>query len=104
MDPQLNPGPQLVTAAALEARTASGGMPPESPLDMRPQELRYRPLRRAGRRLSAAGAYARFILLTVTLGVTIYGVYQMQQVVRFASMTRLQGLMISFFTFSLGWI
>ena len=104
MDPQLNPGLQLVTAAALEARTASGGMPPESPLDMRPQELRYRPLRRAGRRLSAAVVYARFILLTITLGVTIYGVYQMLQVVRFASMTLLQGLMIFFFAVSLGWI
>jgi membrane glycosyltransferase len=104
MDPQLNPELQLVTAAALEARAASGGMPPESPLDMRPQELRYRPLRRSGRRLTAAVLYARFILLTITLGVTVYGVYQMLQVVRFASMTLLQGLMIFFFAISLGWI
>ena len=48
--------------------------------------------------------YARFILLTITVGVTIYGVYQMLQVVRFASMTLLQGLMIFFFAVSLGWI
>ncbi len=48
--------------------------------------------------------YARFILATVTVGVTTYGVYQMLQVVRFASMTLLQGLMIFFFAVSLGWI
>ena len=48
--------------------------------------------------------YARFILIVVTLGVTTYGVYQMLQVVRFASMTLLQGTMIFFFAVSLGWI
>jgi membrane glycosyltransferase len=48
--------------------------------------------------------YARFILMSVTAGVTTYGVYQMLQVVRFASMTLLQGLMIFFFAVSLGWI
>ena len=48
--------------------------------------------------------FARFILLTVSCGVTIYGVYQMLQVVRFASMTLLQGLMIFFFAVSLAWI
>ncbi len=104
MDPQLNPGLQLITAAAIEARTASGGMPPESPLDMPPQELGYRPSRRGAPRWSAAVLYARFILLTITVGVTVYGVYQMLQVVRFASMTLLQGLMIFFFAISLGWI
>jgi membrane glycosyltransferase len=36
--------------------------------------------------------------------VSTYGVYQMLQVVRFASMTLLQGLMIFFFAVSLGWI
>ncbi len=40
----------------------------------------------------------------MTLGVTTYGVYQMLQVVRFASMTLLQGTMIFFFAVSLGWI
>ena len=48
--------------------------------------------------------YARFILIAVTIGVTTYGVYQMLQVVRFASMTALQGTMIFFFAVSLGWI
>jgi membrane glycosyltransferase len=98
MDPQLNP------AAAFEPRTASGGMPPEQPLDMPPQELRYAPSRRARHGAGAAVLYARFILVAVTVGVTTYGVYQMLQVVRFASMTLLQGLMIFFFAVSLGWI
>jgi membrane glycosyltransferase len=98
MDPQLNP------AAAFEPRTASGGMPPENPVDMPPQELRYSPSRRPRRAAGAAVLYARFILATVTVGVTTYGVYQMLQVVRFASMTLLQGLMIFFFAVSLGWI
>ena len=61
------------------------------------QELRYRPPRRGRRGADAAVLYARFMLLAITVGVTIYGVYQMLQVVRFASMTLLQGLMIFFF-------
>jgi membrane glycosyltransferase len=97
MDFQLN-------AAALERRTADGGMPPEAPLAMPPQDLRFPPARRAPLSLSAAVLYARFILLAITVGVTTYGVYQMLQVVRFASMTVLQGLMIFFFAVSLGWI
>jgi membrane glycosyltransferase len=98
MDPQLNP------AAAFEPRAASGGMPPENRVDMPPQELRYSPSRRPRRAAGAAVLYARFILATVTVGVTTYGVHQMLQVVRFASMTLLQGLMIFFFAVSLGWI
>jgi membrane glycosyltransferase len=98
MDTQLN------SAAAFEPRAASGGMPPENPVDMPPQELRYSPSRRPRRAAGAAVLYARFILATVTVGVTTYGVYQMLQVVRFASMTLLQGLMIFFFAVSLGWI
>jgi membrane glycosyltransferase len=90
--------------AAYEPRAGSGGMPPEQPLDMPPQDLRYKPSRRAGRGPSAAVLYARFILASTTIGVTTYGVYQMLQVVRFASMTLLQGLMIFFFAVSLGWI
>jgi membrane glycosyltransferase len=97
MDLQLNP-------AAFEGRIASGGMPPDHPLDMPPQDLRYKPSRRGGPRPRAAVLYARFILAAVTIGVTTYGVYQMLQVVRFASMTVLQGLMIFFFAVSLGWI
>src|SRR6266478_167100 len=104
MDLRLNPHLQPNPAAAFEARVGAGGMPPEKPLDMRPQELRYKPQRRGRHGPGAAVLYARFILATVTFGVTIYGVYQMLQVVRFASMTLLQGLMIFFFAISLGWI
>jgi membrane glycosyltransferase len=71
---------------------------------MPPQELREATSRRVRPTLSAAVLYARFILVTFTIGVTTYGVYQMLQVVRFASMTFLQGLMIFFFAISLGWI
>ena len=68
------------------------------------QDLRYRPYRPGIQPISSAVLYARFILISVTLGVTIYGVYQMLQAVRFASMTFLQGTMIFFFAVSLGWI
>ncbi len=83
---------------------APGGMPPEAPLGMPAQDLRHRPWRHERSWVSPAVLYARFILLAVTLGVTTYGIYQMLQVVRFASMTLLQGTMIFFFTVSLGWI
>jgi membrane glycosyltransferase len=96
MDLQLNP--------VFEPRSASGGMPPENPLLMSPQDLRYKPPRRKRHASGAAVLYARFIVVTVSLGVTTYGVYQMLQVVRFTSMTLLQGLMIFFFAVSLGWI
>jgi membrane glycosyltransferase len=71
---------------------------------MPPQDLDYKPPRRGRYVPGAAVLYARLILATITFGVTIYGVYQMLQVVRFASMTLLQGLMIFFFAISLGWI
>src|SRR5258706_908831 len=104
MDLRLNPAREHSPAGALEARAGSGGRPPENRLDMPPQELRYTPGRRGRHGPDAAVLYARFILVTITCGVTIYGVYQMLQVVRFASMTLLQGLMIFFFAISLGWI
>ena len=94
----------LNSAVAYQPVGASGGMPPESSLEMPPQDLRYKPSRRTRDRSTAAVLYARFILITTTLGVSTYGIYQMLQVVRFASMTLLQGLMISFFAVSLGWI
>ena len=95
---------RLNSAAALEPQMTSGGMPPENPVYMPPQDLGYRPPRRPRHWSGAAVLYARFILATITCGVTTYGVYQMLQVVRFASMTLLQGLMIFFFAVSLGWI
>ena len=95
---------QLNFAVEFESRMVSGAMPPESPLVMLPQDLERRPPPQRRFWLDPAVLYARFILLTVTLGVTAYGTYQMLQVVRFASATLLQGLMIFFFAVSLGWI
>src|SRR5271163_3803393 len=88
----------------LERGDTQGGMPPEAPVGMPAQDLRHSPGRRRSAGISGAVLYARFILLAVTVGVTTYGVYQMLQVVRFASMTLLQGTMIFFFAVSLGWI
>jgi membrane glycosyltransferase len=88
----------------VEPGAASRGMPPEAPLYMPEQDLRYRPYRPERHWIPGAVLYARFILITVTIGVTAYGVYQMLQAVRFFSMTFLQGTMIFFFTVSLGWI
>jgi membrane glycosyltransferase len=95
---------KLTPAAAFERADAPGGMPPEAPLGMPAQDLSNKPGRPAGGGISSAVLYARFILIAVTIGVTTYGVYQMLQVVRFASMTLLQGTMIFFFAVSLGWI
>src|ERR1700719_3716149 len=95
---------QLNTAVAIEHRAESGGMPPEAPLPMPAQDLRYRRYRPGLQLVASEVLYARFILIAVTLGVTTYGVYQMLQAVRFASMTFLQGTMIFFFAVSLGWI
>jgi membrane glycosyltransferase len=94
----------LNSAVAYEQMGATGGMPPEAPLDMPAQDLRYKPSHRSRARAGAAVIYARFILVATTAGVSTYGIYQMLQVVRFASMTVLQGLMIFFFAVSLGWI
>src|ERR1700719_3618909 len=96
--------PQLSSAEAYESNSASGGMPPEAPMGMPAQDLHYKPWRNERHLISGAVLYARFILIAVTVGVTTYGVYQMLQVVRFASMTFLQGTMIFFFAISLGWI
>jgi membrane glycosyltransferase len=83
---------------------APGGMPSEAPLYMGSQDLRTRPYRAMHRPPAADVVFARIILLSVSVGVTVYGIYQMLQVVRFASMTFLQGLMIAFFAVSLAWI
>jgi membrane glycosyltransferase len=95
---------QLNSAAEFESSAPPGGMPPEAPLSMPAQDLHYKPWRHQRRLISGAVLYARFIVIAVTIGVTTYGVYQMLQVVRFASMTFLQGTMIFFFAISLGWI
>src|ERR1700685_1026184 len=94
---------QLNTSAAFET-DSPGGMPPEAPVSMPPQDLRHKSWRTERHLISPEVLYARFILIAVTIGVTTYGVYQMLQVVRFASMTLLQGTMIFFFAVSLGWI
>ncbi|MDP8984035.1 MAG: glucans biosynthesis glucosyltransferase MdoH [Pseudomonadota bacterium] len=95
---------QLNSAVAYPQVGASGGMPPEDGLQMPPQDLRYKPSHRTRQPSTAAALFARFILVATTLGVSTYGVYQMLQVVRFASMTLLQGMMIFFFAVSLVWI
>jgi membrane glycosyltransferase len=94
----------LSTAVALEPHASLGGMPAEAPLVMEAQDLECRPQDRLKRRSNAAVRYVRFVALAITVGATSYGVYQMLQVVRFASMTFLQGLMIFFFAVSLAWI
>jgi membrane glycosyltransferase len=92
------------SAVRIAPAESSGGMPTEARLGMPSQDLDYAPPRLPMDHAPAAVWFARIILLTVSLGVTIYGVYQMLQVVRFASMTFLQGLMIFFFGVSLAWI
>ncbi len=92
------------SAVAVQHLGAAGGMPPESRLTMRPQDLRYKPSHRTRTRAGHAVWFARFILVATTLGISMFGIYQMLQVVRFAAMTLLQGLMIFFFAVSLGWI
>ena len=94
----------LNSALAYPPMGAVGGMPPGARMSMPPQDLRYKPSQRTRAPSTAAVLYARFILVAVTLGVSTYGIYQMLQVVRFASMTLLQGLMIFFFAISLSWI
>jgi membrane glycosyltransferase len=79
-------------------------MPTEARLGMPSQDLDYAPPRLPMDPVHSAVWFARIILMTVSLGITIYGVYQMLQVVRFTSMTFLQGLMIFFFGVSLAWI
>ncbi|HVC01989.1 MAG TPA: glucans biosynthesis glucosyltransferase MdoH [Steroidobacteraceae bacterium] len=99
MDRALNP-----IAAPPDPHAAIGGMPGEAPLAMPEQDLERRPRRQGGPRIGQAVLFARIILVSATLAIGSYGVYQMLQVVRFASMTLLQGLMICFFAISLAWI
>jgi len=94
----------LSSAVRIAPAESSGGMPTEARLGMPPQDLDYAPPRLPTDPAPAAVWFARLILIAVSLGITIYGVYQMLQVVRFASMTFLQGLMIFFFGVSLAWI
>jgi len=94
----------LSSAVRIAASESSGGMPTEARLGMPSQDLDYAPPRLPMDPAPVAVWFARIILMTVSLGITIYGVYQMLQVVRFASMTFLQGLMIFFFGVSLAWI
>jgi membrane glycosyltransferase len=94
----------LSSAVRIAPAESSGGMPTEARLGMPSQDLDYAPPRLPMDPAPGAVWFARIILITVSLGITIYGVYQMLQVVRFASMTFLQGLMIFFFGVSLAWI
>jgi membrane glycosyltransferase len=94
----------LSTAVRIAAAESSGGMPVEARLGMPSQDLDYAPPRLPMQRTDSAVWFARIILVAAFVGITTYGVFQMLQVVRFASMTFLQGLMIFFFGVSLAWI
>jgi membrane glycosyltransferase len=94
----------LSTAVRIAAAESSGGMPAEARLGMPSQDLDYAPPRLPTGATGSAVWFARIILVATFVGITTYGVYQMLQVVRFASMTFLQGLMIFFFGVSLAWI
>jgi membrane glycosyltransferase len=91
-------------SSAVRLAPPDSAMPPEARLSMRPQDLGYAPPRLPMRPSGEAVWFARFILVAVSLGITTYGIYQMLQVVRFANMTVLQGMMIFFFGVSLAWI
>jgi membrane glycosyltransferase len=95
---------ELTSAVAPDVPAAPGGMPPDAPLDMAPQDLRYTPARHVVGALSSTILFARILLIGVTVSITAYGTYEMLQVVQFASMTFLQGMMMLFFSVSLAWI
>jgi membrane glycosyltransferase len=94
----------LSSAVRVAPAESPGGMPPEARLHMPSQDLKFSQRHFTPVRPSAAVIFARIILAAISVGITVYGVYQMLQVVRFASMTFLQGLMIFFFAVSLAWI
>ena len=94
----------MSAAAAPAAQESVGGMPPEAPLAMPEQDLERTPPRLRSGHACAAVVFARIILVSTTLAIGTYGVLQMLQVVRFAMMTPLQGLMIVFFAITLTWI
>jgi membrane glycosyltransferase len=94
----------LSSAVRIASADSSGGMPAEARLGMPSQDLDYAPPRLPMQPTGSAVWFARIILVAAFIGITTYGVYQMLQVVRFASMTFLQGLMIFFFGVSLAWI
>src|SRR3984957_20546101 len=93
---------QLNTGAAFE-NDSPGGMPPEAPVSMPPQDLHYKSWRTIRQLISPEVLYARFILIVVNVGVTTYGVYQMLQVVRFARATLLHDTMVFFLATSRRW-
>jgi membrane glycosyltransferase len=96
---------ELTSAAGSDAASPLGGMPPDSPLDMEAQDLKYAPrVRRAAGTWTSSILFARIVLISVTVAITAYGTYEMLQVVRGAKMTFLQGMMMVFFSISLAWI
>jgi membrane glycosyltransferase len=95
---------ELTGAAPPGGEAAPGAMPPDAPLEMAAQDLRYTPPRRLMARPTSTILFARVVLVGLTIAITAYGTYEMLQVVRFASMTFLQGMMMLFFSISLAWI
>ncbi len=95
---------ELNSALMLDLGEAAGGMPPLAPLRMPAQNFHY-PVPHVNRwRTAPSVLFARLLLMTITLGITAYGSYEMLYAVRFANMTFLQGLMIVFFVITLNWI
>ncbi len=95
---------ELTFPTAPDFAAAPGGMPPDAPLDMQAQDLSYTSSNRLKGALDSSILFSRVVLINVTVAITAYGTYEMLQVVRFSSMTLLQGMMMLFFTISLAWI
>ena len=100
--------PSIVSVAADPAWSKrpepNGAMPEESPLEMPVQDLRRRvkDLRPPQSRWTTWAA--RLIACGGALAVTVYGVLEMLNIVRFSNMTVLQGVLIFFFAITLLWI
>lgn len=75
-----------------------------APLDMPTQDRLRTPQTAPGIRQALRTWLARLIALTLTLGITAYGVKEMVATVGFGNMTGLQAVMILFFGLSLLWI
>ena len=81
-----------------------GGMPFERPADMPVQDLKIAPPVQKFGATPLRVVFARLLTVLGTLGLAGYGVFEMLGIVSFSNMTVLQGVMIFFFTITLGWI
>lgn len=105
IDPQVNPPVNLVAQPVDELPAPTRGiMPPEAPLEMPVQDLRRAPERSPHERQRVLAWIARVIAAGTTLAIAGYGIFEMIAIVGFSKMTGLQGVMIFFFSITLGWI